>query len=172
MLDLNSTFTSMLAQEIDLNNSQMSEKVIAALVGDPTLNKDEGIMINGKRSNRVYLDVADLDYKSMYPYIKIKNNIERVVQYFRVVIMKKVSDMENRRGQELYWRGGEFVEDYSTKNILTFCRKWFGLKSITEYIKEFKAELAGENNSSEMKFVLRNNMKLVTFTLREEFKTE
>jgi len=171
MNDINLIQQEILSQDIDLNNDQFSDKVIAALVGDPKNNDAEGIYINEKRSSFIFLDVMDFDFKSMYPYIKIKNNIERTVQFFRVVIPNKISELENRRNKKLYWRGGEFVEDYSTKNFLLFANKWFGLKTIIDYINEFANELnedeVPEDYSFKLKRVIGGN---IVFRFKNDIK--
>lgn len=172
MLGVMNKVKSFMAQDIDFNNNQYSEKVIAALVGDPENNGEEGILIDGKRSSHVFMDVIDLDYKSMYPFIKIKNNIERVCQYFRIIIEEAVSPLENRRGIPIHWRGGELIEDYSTKNFLAFAHKWFGFKTIEDYIAEYM-EFRKGGEPEKFNFELKDHMKSkYTLVLRPQFRTE
>ena len=157
---LDSKFEPVLLQSVDLNSDQMKDSVLGGFVGDPMNNSNEGIEINGRKSSKIFFDCGDLDFKSMYPYIQIKNNIERTVQYFRLIIFKPISEKENRRGAELFWRGGEFIEDYTTKNIYALVSKWFGLKSIYDYIKEFQ-EIQNKKSIYEFKF--KEGMDVVKF---------
>lgn len=55
--------------------TNIEDKFEGALVGDPLLNSRVGAMILGQKSKFVFPNVIDLDYSSMYPYIKIAHNI-------------------------------------------------------------------------------------------------
>lgn len=72
----------------------------------------------------------------MYPNIKLKNNIARSTQYGRLIIKGKVSPLEY--GVTPALRGGEFVDDYETQDWIKLGVKWFKLKPILKYFKEFK----------------------------------
>jgi hypothetical protein len=121
------------------------EKLKGALVGDSTFINDIGVeLFNGRRSNKLFVDGIDLDATQMYPNIKMKNNMARSTQYGRLIIKGKVSDMEYYPTTAL--RGGEFVDDYEVGDWIKLGVKWFKLKKLGKYIREFDDYLAKNKN--------------------------
>ena len=85
-----------------------------AVVGDPTLNEATGINLLGRRSNSYFRYVCDLDYSSMYPYIKISSNIGPHTQYGRIIMDKQIIPDENPDNNPKFIRAGKFIEDLET----------------------------------------------------------
>lgn len=136
--NLNQNYTSNDAPSeepiIDLEGDQ--EILKGALVGDPTnINKVGAPIFDNIKSDKLFLDCVDLDAASMYPSIKLKNNIARSTQYGRLIIDHTVSKLEYNPNTHL--RGGEFLDDYETGDFLKLGTKWFKLKPFDKYITEF-----------------------------------
>lgn len=65
-------------------------------------------------------------------------NIAPNTQYGKIVIPDKVYKNENAYGtaEEQYSRGGEFIENLVTDNIIEFCKRWYYLAGINEIIED------------------------------------
>ena len=120
------------------------DKFAGALVGNPLNTNDYAKMkINGVPI-MVCETLQDYDYKSLYPSIDLENNIAPNTQVGRIVIDKQIYDNENVYNNPKYQRGGEFIENMVTDNIIEFCHRWFhfaGFMELLEDIKEFYQNL-------------------------------
>lgn len=81
-------------------------------------------------------------------------NIAPNTQIGRIQIDNKIYDNENayNMDESVYNRGGEFIENLVTDNMIEFCHRWFKLSNITEMIgdiNEFFA-LRGFANFNQM----------------------
>lgn len=65
-------------------------------------------------------------------------NIAPNTQIGRIEIDKQVYDNENVYGLDKYSRGGEFIENMVSDNIIEFCKRWFGLAGCMEFIEDMK----------------------------------
>jgi len=143
--NMNVDYISNIKQEDVVIDEEDEEKLKGALVGDPTnLNRTGERIFGDQRSNRLFSECIDLDASSMYPSIKLKNNIARSTQYGRLIIKGKVSDLEYGTTPAL--RGGEFVDDYETQDWIKLGVKWFKLRDITDYLIEYR-KWSKNNNS-------------------------
>lgn len=135
-------------QSVELQfKNRYEARLKGAIVGNPTNLNHTGADIykNGKRSNRLFLDLVDLDFAGLYPNIKMVNNISKSSQYGRLIIPEPVSLLEYGLTPQL--RGGEFIDDFETHDWLKVGLKWFGLKRTEAYISEFKEYIdKGKNN--------------------------
>ena len=114
------------------------DKFLGALVGDPLKTNDYAkIKIDGK-SIMVADNLQDYDYKSLYPSIMGEFNIAPNTQIGRIEIDEQVYDNENVYGLDKYSRSGEFIENMVSDNIIEFCKRWFGLAGIMEFIEDMK----------------------------------
>jgi DNA polymerase elongation subunit (family B) len=136
--NLNADYLTAFGEQAD-NSAMVSgydETLKGALVGNPVGINNIGVPIFGaERSTRIFKDCIDLDATAMYPNINLVNNISRSTQHGRLIIPKKVSVLEYSVNPHL--RGGEFVDDYETKDYLKVGIKWFGLRRTDDYMKEF-----------------------------------
>lgn len=113
-------------------------KFLGALVGDPLkTNEFSKIKIDG-RPIMVADNMMDFDYKSLYPSIMGEFNIAPNTQIGRIDIDEKVYENENVYCLDKYSRGGEFIENMVSDNIIEFCRRWLGLAGIMEFIEDMK----------------------------------
>ena len=113
-------------------------KYLGALVGDPLHTNDfSKLKING-RPIFICDNLMDFDYKSLYPSIMLEFNIAPNTQYGKIVIPDKVYKNENAYGtaEEQYSRGGEFIENLVTDNIIEFCKRWYYLAGVNEIIED------------------------------------
>lgn len=71
-------------------------------------------------------------------------NIAPNTQIGRIVIPEKVYDDENAYSIEesKYSRGGEFIENLVTDNMIEYCHRWFKLANIKEFIEDLDEFLA------------------------------
>ena len=128
-------------KDIALSNSDDFDRyddinLPGAVVGDPTLNANNGVKILGKKSNRYFKFVCDLDYSSMYPNIKISSNIGPHTQHGRLIIDKQVLKDENPDNNPKFIRGGKFIEDLETDDGFKV-GTWVGLPFITDVINDY-----------------------------------
>lgn len=119
-------------------NNPEPPKYLGALVGKP-LNTDgySKMKIDG-RDIWVCENLVDYDFKSLYPSIMGELNIAPNTQIGKVEIPQKVYDDENAYGIEdsKYSRGGEFIENLVTDNILDYCSRWFHLGNIRDVLDD------------------------------------
>ena len=73
-------------------------------------------------------------------------NIAPNTQIGRIIIPEKVYEHENiyRIEEEKYYRSGEFIENMVTDNVIEYCKRWFHLAGIEEFIKDID-EFYGED---------------------------
>lgn len=113
-------------------------KFLGALVGDPLKTNDfSKIKIDG-RPIMVADNMMDYDYKALYPSIMGEFNIAPNTQIGRIDIDEKVYENENVYCLDKYSRGGEFIENMVSDNIIEFCKRWMGLAGIMEFIEDMK----------------------------------
>ena len=92
-------------------------------------------------------------YKSLYPSIMSEFNIAPNTQIGRIEINTKVYNNENTYNipEEKYSRGGEFIENMVTDNVIEYCHRWFHLSNIEQMlddIDEFYGNRCGSKFSN------------------------
>ena len=122
-------------------------KYLGALVSNPLNTNDYSkIKIDGRA---IWLcdNLQDYDYRSLYPSIMLEFNIAPNTQVGRIVIPDKVYANENttKIEEEKYSRGGEFIENMVTDNIIEFCHRWFHLAGFEEFIRDIDEFYADRN---------------------------
>lgn len=65
-------------------------------------------------------------------------NIAPNTQVGRIIIPEKVYNHENTYHieEEKYSRGGEFIENMVTDNIIEYCKRWFHLAGVEDFIND------------------------------------
>ena len=132
----------------NLWNEKPATKFPGAMVGDPTHNADSVMLhING-RPTQLSDNAVDFDYSSLYPSIILENNLAPNTQIGRIIIedpndptksfsLNEHPDMYSSKGEiAKYSRGGEFLENMISGNILEFCRRWMKLGDIHQCIDD------------------------------------
>ena len=113
-------------------------KFLGALVGNPLNTNDYSKLKIDGRAIWVCDNLQDYDYKSLYPSIMLEFNIAPNTQIGRIIIPEKVYEHENtyKIEEEKYSRGGEFIENMVTDNIIEYCKRWFHLAGIKEFLQD------------------------------------
>lgn len=153
----------------NLWNEKPSVKFPGAMVGNPLHNDpDITVKINNKPSLLVD-NCVDFDYSSLYPSIILENNLAPNTQIGKIIIedpdnpdrvysLNEHQDMFSSDEEVAkYSRGGEFLDNFMSGNILEFCRRWLGLGDVFDilndieeyysYNKQYGLPLYGQNNS-------------------------
>ena len=120
------------------NGSGAKEKVSypGALVGDPLNNSDYSKYRQHNQTMNIADNLCDFDYKALYPSTAIQNNMGPNTQIGKILIEKPVHNLENPFGNTFYDRGGQFLEDYTSDDILEFTKRWFGFASYRELLDD------------------------------------
>lgn len=119
-------------------NPKPEEKFPGALVGNP-LHVHESMFIkvnNGETSTRLIDNCNDFDYASLYPSIINQMNMAPNTQIGKIIIDKVIYDNENPYNKEQFSRGGKFIEDLHSHNIIEFCQRWIKLASYRELYED------------------------------------
>lgn len=132
------------------------EQFEGALVGDPNNNLPVGKKLLGELSSYIFDYVIDYDLSSLYPSIIRAFNIDITTQYGRLLINELPAFDDDRLLPELVNQiaeaeherdlGGEFLEDYNTRDFDYIGRKWFALPNDEELIAHFSKFMKSENN--------------------------
>lgn len=123
-------------------NNEKPPKFPGALVGDPTHNNDFAkLKICGQVVN-ICNNLDDFDYKSLYPSIMREFNIAPNTQIGKILIDQQVWKGENPFKYGKYCRGGQFIEDYNSDNVIEFSKRWFHLAGYEEMLEDMKEYFA------------------------------
>ncbi len=120
------------------NNTNTGDAVpyAGAMVGDPTHNSDYAKIKQYGESLNIMNNLDDFDFKSLYPSITRWHNMAPNTQKGKIIIDEKIHDLENPYHSEDYDRGGQFLEDLCTGNILEFGARWLGLARFRDLISD------------------------------------
>ena len=119
-------------------NNPKPPKYLGAIVGDPLKTNSYSKMNIDGRTIWVCEHLTDYDYKSLYPSIMSEFNIAPNTQIGRIEIPVKVYENENLYNIEAdkYSRGGEFIENLVTDNMIEYCHRWFHLANFEEILED------------------------------------
>lgn len=121
------------------NKNNPSTKYEGALVNNPLHNSDYAKIKQGEQVLNLCNNLDDFDYKSLYPSIDRENNMAPNTQYGKVIIKDKIHDYENMSPSEdkeiKYSRGGQFIDDLITGDVLAFCERWLGFMDYKTWLK-------------------------------------
>lgn len=105
------------------------------LVADPLLNEPNGKVMNGVRTD-IRANATDYDYKSLYPSMIREFNIAPNTQIGKIVIENSVFANENVFNDADFDRGGSFIDDFTSRNYLILCSRWFGMANYLDLTKD------------------------------------
>lgn len=109
-----------------------------AMVHDPLLTDDtyrikiKNFVLNMIRNG------DDFDFKSLYPSTALQNNIGHNTQIGRIIIDEKPFYNEDPFKIKDYNRGGQFIEDFTSQNIIEFCKRWLGFGGYTDVMNDLE----------------------------------
>lgn len=127
-------------------NSKPSEKFDGAFVGDP-LKIGE---YSKKRINdipvMIFDNLDDYDYKALYPSIEREFNMSPNTQIGKIKLPYKVHPKEGHIPSENFSfnRSREFAEDFTSKDWLEFCSRWFHLATYSELLDDIDEYMSNE----------------------------
>ena len=131
-----------------------------ALVGNPNLIDNFGVVVYGSKSNAIFAFSVDFDMSAFYPNTIYTNNIDPSTLYFKVII--PADEFESRGGKYPYhgitdvqvfpensdsFTGDiakEVFDNFGTRNYLSVGRKWNNLPNIRDVYKECLDKLGKE----------------------------
>lgn len=152
-------------------------KFAGALVGDPTHNSDYGKMKIYKLPVNLFNNMDDFDFKSLYPSITREHNMGPNTQIGKIKIENPVHEFENPYDYEYYDRGGQYIEDLTSGNILEFSRRWLHLANIKEMIGDMEEYFTtqqvatfgfSKNNSSKPYQIISENLKVKPYQILDD----
>lgn len=120
------------------NNCNTGESVpyMGALVGDPTHNSDYAKLKQDGETYNIVDNCDDFDFKALYPSTTRENNMASDTIVGKILITDPIHKYENPYHEEMYDRGGQYVEDLITGNALEFGRRWLHLANFRELIQD------------------------------------
>ena len=120
------------------NGSGTKEKVSfpGALVGDPLHNSEYAKFKQDNQVMNIADNLCDFDYKALYPSTAIQNNMGPNTQVGKILIENPVYDKENPFKNPFYDRGGQFLEDYTSGDVLEFTHRWLGFANYKELLDD------------------------------------
>lgn len=68
----------------------------------------------------------------------MENNIAPNTQIGNIIIDSVVYEHENAYNNPKYSRGGEFIENLVTDNIIEFCKRWLHLAGFKEFLRDIE----------------------------------
>ena len=77
-------------------------------------------------------------YRSLYPSITLQFGIAPNTIIGRINIPIRVHDEENPYLKDNYNRGGDFIENLVSDNIIEFCRRWLHLAGFKEFLEDMQ----------------------------------
>ena len=131
------------------NGSGAKEKVSypGALVGDPLHNSDYAKYRQDNQIMNIADNLCDFDYKALYPSTAIQNNMGPNTQVGKILIDTKVYDKENPFNNPFYDRGGQFLEDFTSGDVLEFTHRWLGFANYRELLDDIIEYFTSVSNS-------------------------
>lgn len=127
-----------------------------ALVGNPRLIMDFGMEIFGKKTNSVFNYSIDLDMSAFYPNTIEAMNIDPSCLIFKGIVPSNQFDV---RGGDLKYNGitdvqlckdnkdtfgddlgKEIMDNFQTKNFISFAHKWLNFPSINQVYERLKSD--------------------------------
>lgn len=122
------------------NNCNTGESVpyMGALVGDPTHNSNYSKLKENGQIYNIVNNCDDFDFKALYPSTTREHNMAPDTIIGKILIEDPVHKYENPYHEEMYDRGGQYIEDLVTGNALEFGRRWFGFANFRELLYDIE----------------------------------
>jgi hypothetical protein len=128
-----------------------------AFVADPALNNPTGLIINGKRTNKIMYGALDADAASYYPSTKMGENQDPMSLEYKCIIDNEMvwlngSHKNKSFNQEYVWfdsdnnphkkdLSGQIINSYKNGNVASTMYNWFNAPSMTDIFAYLDANL-------------------------------
>ena len=120
------------------DDDEKYEKYAGAIVTDPRNNSSFSKLNNLGQILNIMDNLVDFDFKSLYPSIAREHNMAPNTQIGKIMINEQVHPLENPFNNPKYDRGGQFIEDLTSQNIVSFCSRWLGFPGFKEWLKDLE----------------------------------
>lgn len=124
--------------EVIKSDDEKYEKYAGAIVTDPRNNSSFSKLNNLGQILNIMDNLVDFDFKSLYPSIAREHNMAPNTQIGKIIIQDKVHSLENPFNNPKYDRGGQFIEDLTSQNLISFCSRWLGFASFREWLADLE----------------------------------
>ena len=143
--------------EDDDDNNDKNSKFEGALVGNPLLIDKFGMELFGEKTNSIFRYSIDMDMSRFYPSCIAAMNIDPSCLMFKCIIDPSQYDV---RGGTIPFHGitdsqmvktnndsfetdiaKEVIDNFQTRNWLTFGHKWLNMPSVNDVYEKLKEEL-------------------------------
>ena len=145
-------------EDDDLDDEELLEKkkkkdvnFEGALVGNPQLIRSFGAFLYGKRTNNIFLYSIDMDMSAFYPSTVGAMNIYPPCLIFKMILdascydvrggnipFNGITDVQMVKDNDNSFTGDvakECMDNYITKNYISFAHKWLNFPSISDVYK-------------------------------------
>ena len=109
-----------------------------ALVGDPTHNSDYSKVKLYNQILNIARNLLDFDYKSLYPSCALQDNMSPNTIIAKIEIDHKVFNYENPFNKKFYVRGGNYIEDLISENVIEFCHRWLHYANFMQWLDDLR----------------------------------
>lgn len=118
------------------NRHTESKKFAGALVGNPLNNSDYSKLKQDGQIYNIVDNSNDFDFKSLYPSDDRQYNMAPNTQIGKILIDDQVHELENPFNFEYYDRGGQYLEDFTSENYISFCHRWLHYANFREFMED------------------------------------
>lgn len=139
----------------NINRHAESIKFEGALVGDPTHNSDYSKVKLYNQILNIARDLVDFDYKGLYPSSALQDGMSPNTIIAKIEIDHKIFEKENPFNSQVEWersqdekdddkskriyvRGGNYLDDLISENIIEFCSRWLHYASFLEWMEDME----------------------------------
>lgn len=117
-------------------NKKPEEKYDGAYVANPLHLSDYSKHRIDNRPVNIYDNVIDFDFSAQYPNAAVQNNMAPYTQIGKINIPNQIDPNENPFNKSKFNRGGKLLEDYMTRNWISFGHRWLKLGNFNDLIHD------------------------------------
>lgn len=142
----------------NINRNAPDIKFEGALVGDPTHNSDYSKVKLYNQILNIALNLIDFDYRALYPSSALQDGMSPNTIIAKIEIDHPVFEKENPfnsqaewswnnakedekdedKSKRIYVRGGNYLDDLISENIIEFCHRWLHYASFMEWLDDLE----------------------------------
>lgn len=152
----------------NINKQAIKTIFEGALIGNPDNNSDYSKVKLYNQILNIALNLLDFDYKALYPSITLQGNYAPNTLIGRIIILNQVyknenpfrheleekinsdsyvdysyklldtDDLDGSVSKRIYNRGGNYIEDLISENVIEFCHRWLHYANFREWLQDFE----------------------------------